>query len=78
MNPYAPPQPEKPFVCEKCKAIDEKPGPISQFFGIAFLLLFMGLATHGLMTIAKQQGIVDKNGQHFWFEAELRKAIHGR
>ncbi len=79
MNPYAPPELEKPFVCEKCKAIDSRPlGPMGNVIAFVVLMAIVGLAAHGLMTIAKQHGIVDQAGQHFWFEEPLRRWIHGR
>lgn len=78
MNPYTP-QIEPPFVCEKCKAIDSRPlGLVGNVISFVVIMAFACLAAHGLITIAKQQGIVDETGQHFWFEADFRKAIHGR
>lgn len=71
MNPFTPPEPEKQYVCDKCK--QSPPTLFDKAIGLFFLLILCALATHGLMTLAKQYGIVDFRGEHFWFEQPLRE-----
>lgn len=44
------------------------------------LVLLVGLAIHGLVTILEDTGVVVyyDDEQHFWFEESLRRWIHER
>lgn len=44
------------------------------------LVLLVGLATHGLVTILEGCGIIVwyDGAQHFWFEDDVRRWIHNK
>lgn len=78
MSPYEPPPVPKPFICERCKQEEFKPGPMYHVLATVVVLGFAALAAYGLLSLAREHGFVDKTGSHFWFEPELRKTIHER
>jgi len=42
------------------------------------LVVLIGLAVHGAVTIAENTGVIVwyDGGQHFWFEEQVRRWIH--
>ena len=62
MNPYASNR-------EKCNCADSRPlNAFENVVALVVLVVVGSLASHGLITIAKQHGIVDQSGEYFWFE----------
>lgn len=69
-NPY---EPTRDFDASHCSAA----WGVREWMIMAVLV---GLAVHGMVDILEDTGVIVWCGgeQHFWFEEEVRRWIHGR
>lgn len=68
-NPYEPTRDFDAFNCSAAWGVREW----------IIMAVLIGLASHGMVDILEDTGVIVwyDGGQHFWFEEDLRRWIHG-